>query len=109
MDFQLLIDAAKQKLGFRQLSQFAEAGSVAAALATADGQIYTGICIDTSCSMVLLMVAINSAGEPIPPCGRCREFISQLDPANHNMQVMIAAGKIMTLEELLPVDWKASK
>ncbi len=39
------------KLGFRQLSQFAEAGSVAAALATADGQIYTGICIDTSCSM----------------------------------------------------------
>lgn len=33
MDFQLLIDAAKQKLGFRQLSQFAEAGSVAAALA----------------------------------------------------------------------------
>ena len=79
MDFQLLIDAAKQKLGFRQLSQFAEAGSVAAALATADGQIYTGICIDTSCSMgfcaeqaaaaqmitdgqqrVLQMVAINS-------------------------------------------------
>ncbi len=52
---------------------------------------------------VLQMVAINSAGEPIPP-GRCREFISQLDPANHNMQVMIAAGKIMTLEELLPVD-----
>ncbi len=46
MDFQLLINVAKQKLGFRQLSQFAEAGSVAAALATADGQIYTGICID---------------------------------------------------------------
>lgn len=128
MDFQLLIDAAKQKLGFRQLSQFAEAGSVAAALATADGQIYTGICIDTSCSMgfcaeqaaaaqmitdgqqrVLQMVAINSAGEPIPPCGRCREFISQLDPANHNTQVMFAAGKIMTIEELLPFDWKASK
>ncbi len=42
MDFQLLINAAKQKLGFRQLSQFAEAGSVAAALATADGQILYG-------------------------------------------------------------------
>ena len=50
MDFQLLIDAAKQNWD-SDSSQFAEAGSVAAALATADGQIYTGICIDTSCSM----------------------------------------------------------
>ena len=126
--FEKLILEAEAVLRPRHLSSTAEAGSVAAAILTKSGNIYTGVCIETACSMgfcaehaaaaamitageseIIKMVAINKRGNILPPCGRCREFISQLDPANHNTQVMIAAGKIMTLEELLPFDWKASK
>ena len=101
MMFEDLILKATEVLNPRQLSSAAEAGSVAAALLTDSGQIYTGICIETKCSMgfcaehaaaaamitareshVVKMVAINKRGNVLPPCGRCREFISQLNDKN---------------------------
>ncbi len=33
-------------------------------------------------SKISLVVAVNEAGEVLPPRGRCREFMWQLDPAN---------------------------
>ncbi|CUO22799.1 Cytidine deaminase [Turicibacter sanguinis] len=51
MMFEDLILKATEVLNPRQLSSAAEAGSVAAALLTNSGQIYTGICIETKCSM----------------------------------------------------------
>ena len=35
----------------RQISKFIEAGSVAAAIKTVTGNIYVGVCFDTSCSL----------------------------------------------------------
>ena len=114
MMFEDLILKATEVLNPRQLSSAAEAGSVAAALLTDSGQIYTGICIETKCSMgfcaehaaaaamitageshVVKMVAINKRGNVLPPCGRCREFISQLNDKNIEADVLINRKKSM--------------
>ncbi len=110
----------------RELSDSASAGSVGAALLTADGHVYTGVCIDTACSMgfcaehaaaaamitagesqVVGMVAVGSDGKILPPCGRCREFISQLHPRNLDARVQVAVSVIVSLRDLLPFDWKS--
>src|SRR5512147_2676525 len=98
-----LYERAKSVLNPRRLSDVAESGGVGAALLTENGNVYVGVCIDTASSMgfcaehaaaaamvtagenhVLKMVAVNWDGKVLPPCGRCREFISQLHPENPN-------------------------
>lgn len=121
--YQLALQAAKP----RRLSSFAEAGGVGAALLTQSGHVYTGVCIDTACSMgfcaehaaaaamvtageswVVKMVAVGCNGNVMPPCGRCREFISQLDERNLDAMVQVSADKFVPLRALLPYDWRES-
>jgi cytidine deaminase len=52
------------------------------------------------------MIALNWNGGILPPCGRCREFISQLHPDNLAAEVMVGEGVIVLLRELLPYDWR---
>lgn len=125
MNFDELYQRAKAVLNPRKLSESAEAGGVGAALLSANGQVYTGVCIDTACSMgfcaehaaaaamvtagesrVLKMVAVGSDGRILPPCGRCREFISQLHDENLATEVLVHNGVILPLGELLPYDWR---
>lgn len=125
MTFDELYSRAKAVLNPRRLSTEAEAGGVGAALLSESGAVYTGVCIDTACSMgfcaehaaaaamitagenrVLKMVAVNWDGHILPPCGRCREFISQLHDENRDAQVLVAEGVVVTLRELLPHDWR---
>jgi cytidine deaminase len=55
---------------------------------------------------VLKMVAVGWDGHIMPPCGRCREFISQLHNDNRTAQVLVADGVVRSLAELLPHDWR---
>ena len=57
---------------------------------------------------VVRKVAVNWDGKVLPPCGRCREFISQLHPDNFQAEVLINLGHVVTLRELLPYDWRAA-
>jgi cytidine deaminase len=42
----------------------------------------------------------------VPPCGRCREFIRQIDPANLDTEVVLGRGSSARLRDLLPhSDW----
>jgi cytidine deaminase len=42
----------------------------------------------------------------IPPCGRCREFMRQVDRANLETEVILDKDKTVRLEDLLPYhDW----
>lgn len=128
MEFQELCQKAFAVVNPRVLSETAEAGGVGAALETASGNIYVGVCIDTACStgfcaehaaaaamvtagesQVVKMVAVNWEGAPMPPCGRCRELISSLHPDNSRALVMVDRSTVLTLEELLPYDWKRCK
>src|SRR5690242_2912445 len=125
MEFDELYGQAKAVLNPRRLSREAEAGGVGAAVLSASGRVYTGVCIDTSSSMgfcaehaaaaamitagenrVVKMVAVNWDGAILPPCGRCREFISQLHADNFMAEVMVDSKQIVTLQELLPFDWR---
>lgn len=51
------------------------------------------------------VVAVDWQGHPISPCGRCREFLSQLSEDNLSAQVLTKAGSL-PLAQLLPLDWK---
>ena len=42
----------------------------------------------------------------LPPCGRCREFIRQIDPANLDAKVILGHDQSAFVRELLPAhDW----
>ena len=128
MMFDELRERAKAVLNPRKLSQVAEAGGVGAAILAGNGAVYTGVCIDTACSMgfcaehaaaaamitagenrVLKMVAVDWDGSILPPCGRCREFISQLHDENRHAEVLVARDTVLTLADLLPFDWRGDR
>ena len=48
------------------------------------------------------MIAVGSSGQIMSPCGRCREFISQLHEQNSSVEVMVSEDEIVTIEQLLP-------
>lgn len=118
-----LIDAAKAVLGSRELAPGNWAGSVAAAIESDSGRIYTGVCIDVPCSMgfcaehaaiaamvtagekrIRRCIAVYEDGSIVAPCGRCREFMYQIDHDNLDALIGIRGGTV-TLRELLPHIW----
>jgi cytidine deaminase len=126
MNFDELRRAAHAVVAPRDLSPVASAGGVGAALVSESGAVYTGVCIDTACSMgfcaehaaaaamvtrgesrVVRMVAVDRDGRIMSPCGRCREFVSQLHPENLDAEVLVSDGSVVTLRQLLPFDWRS--
>lgn len=100
-------------------------GDVASALATGTGAVFSGVCIDTGsgtgfCAEHAAIAAMVTAGEykitkimavwrddkgvlhVVPPCGRCREFIRQIDPANLDTEVVLSHTSSARLRDLLP-------
>lgn len=125
MNFEELYHRAVSVLNPRELSEHAQAGTVAAAILTDGGNVYTGVSIDTACSMgfcaehaaaaamvtqgenhVVKMIAVGRSGNIMPPCGRCREFISQLHIDNLETEVMVDKDVVVTIRDLLPHDWR---
>ena len=122
--FDALVSAAKAVTGeFKLSEEWLTAGTVGAALESETGNIYTGICMDLSCgigfcaehsamsamlksreTVVKRMVAVN-AKNVIPPCGRCRELIMQIDTRNSECLVLVSEDRVMLLKDLLPVWW----
>lgn len=100
-------------------------GDVGSALITDDGNLYHGVCIDTGsgtgfCAEHSAIAAMVTAGEykirkivavwkddngttyVLPPCGRCREFIRQVNEDNLNTDVVLGKDEVSKLKELLP-------
>ena len=122
MDFNQLLMVAKGLVKERKLSRIATAGTVAAAILTDKGNVYTGVCIDTPagmgfCAEHAAIAAMITAGEShiikcvaigidddgaCAPCGRCREFINSVHDENYKCEVMLEDGSITTIGELLP-------
>jgi len=116
-----LIAAASALAEEFRTSEDCVVGGVAAALLSRSGHLYTGVCVDMSCSLgfcaehaavaemlkareseVALVVAVSATGGIIPPCGRCRELLWQLNPGNRATRVIVGPTRIVTLAELLP-------
>lgn len=126
-DWEYLTLYAKNILSPRTLSPLVEAGGVAAALLTDRGNVYRGVCIDTACSLgmcaeraaagamisageqhVRKLVCLMRSGTPGLPCGVCREFFMQLDPANRAMEILVSFSdgvRTVKLGDLLPAWW----
>ena len=121
-----MYEKAKNVQEFRQISDHLEAGGVAAAVLSNTGRIYTGVCIDTACTLGVCaernalfnmitcgenhfkrVLAIMSDGKNGAPCGACREFMAQLMEGHYqDVEVMLdyENAKVVTLGELTP-DW----
>ena len=122
-----LYTAAKSVQNGRKISDYVEAGGVAAAILSLSGRIYTGVCIDTCCTLgicaernaifnmitngeheIKKVLAIMTDGKTGAPCGACRELMVQLMPEKYkNIQIMMdyKQERIMTLGELTPEWW----
>ena len=122
-----LYKAAKNVQNPREVSERIYAGGVAAAIEASSGKIYTGVCVDTSCTLgicaernaifnmitngdnkIKRVLAIMSDGKTGAPCGACRELMTQLMPKSYqHVEIMLdyEQRKVITLGELTPEWW----
>ncbi len=122
-----LYNEAKKVLNPRKVSEWVEAGGVSAAIETASGNIYTGVCVDVACTLgicaernaifnmitngenqIRRVIAVNRDGKAMSPCGACRELMTQLMPENYReIEVMLdyETCEVVTLGELTPRWW----
>ncbi len=104
-------------------------GDVGAALISEKGDIYTGVCVDTSgwglCAERSAIAAMITAGEyrvrtivavwredkaidpygklhVLSPCGYCRQFMRDINEDNLETQVILGLDKEVKLKDLLP-------
>ena len=103
-------------------------GDMGCALLTDKGNVYLGVCIDVGsgigfCAEHSAIAAMVTAGEYrikrivavwqdesntyiLSPCGRCREFMRQIDERNLEAEIILDHDRVMKLAELLPYqDW----
>ena len=125
MEDETLIAEAQKFVGKFSLSDPGlTAGAVAAALVTDSGRVYTGICLDLACGIgfcaehaavaamllsretVIRKIVAVSHTTILPPCGRCRELIWQVDRRNSQCEVILGPGHTVRLQELLPRPWR---
>lgn len=122
-----MYEAAKAVQNDRRISEYVEAGGVAAAILSASGKIYTGVCIDTCSTLgicaernaifnmitcgeqeIKRVLAIMPDGRCGAPCGACRELMVQLMPDKYkNIEILMdyESQRVLTLGELTPEWW----
>lgn len=122
-EFKVLSDVAKKLAGDRDVSKYVRCGHVACALLTDKGNVYTGISINAKCGIgfcaehsaiadmlkagesKIIKLVSSSENNVVVPCGRCLEFIRQLNEENINTKILLKNDEVTTLDKLLPVRW----
>ena len=122
-----MYESAKRVQNDRKISKYVDAGGVAAAILSASGRIYTGVCVDTCSTLgicaernaifnmitngeqeIVKVLALMGSGRTGAPCGACRELMVQLMPERYrDVEIMMDydAERIVTLGELTPEWW----
>jgi cytidine deaminase/predicted enzyme related to lactoylglutathione lyase len=124
-----LYSRAKSLIHDRRLSPLMQAASVAAAIMTKRGNIFSGVCIDTASSLgmcaernamanmitngeseISKVVAVMWDGSVGSPCGACREFMMQLSKNSKGIEILVnlKERKTVWLGDLMP-DWWGDK
>jgi cytidine deaminase len=107
-----------------KLTDEATSGFVGAALITNQGNIYTGKSLTGSCgiqfcgevgavlemlkageSHIKRIVAVSNDHKLMPPCGRCREMMYEIDRKNLDTEIVLD-DKVVTLKDLFPERWQ---
>ncbi len=122
-----MYNAAKSVRVPRKISDYIDAGEVSAAVLSAAGRIYVGVCMDTCSALgicaernaifnmvtngeneIRRVLTIMPDGSNGAPCGACRELMVQLMPENYkSVEIMLdfEQNKVITLGELTPEWW----
>ena len=119
--------AAKDVQNGRKISNYIDAGGVAAAVLSSSGKIYTGVCIDTCSTLGICaernaifnmitngeekidkVLAIMPDGKSGAPCGACRELMVQLMPNGYeDIEILLdyESERIVKLGDITPEWW----
>lgn len=119
--------AAKNVQNGRKISNYIDAGGVAAAVLSSSGKIYTGVCIDTCSTLGICaernaifnmitngeekidkVLAIMPDGKSGAPCGACRELMVQLMPNGYeDIEILLdyESERIVKLGDITPEWW----
>ena len=122
-----MYEAAESVRQGRQVSEYVSCGEVAAAILSRSGKIYTGVCVDTCCTLgicaernaifqmltageqeIARVLAIMPDGSSGAPCGACRELMVQLMPDSYkDIEIMMdcTTGRTVRLGEVTPELW----
>ncbi len=122
-----MYEAAESVRQGRQVSEYVSCGEVAAAILSRSGKIYTGVCVDTCCTLgicaernaifqmltageqeIARVLAIMPDGSGGAPCGACRELMVQLMPDSYkDIEIMMdyTTGRTVRLGEITPEWW----
>ena len=123
-----MIAAARSVRGECRISEYVTAGEVSAAVLSSSGTIYTGVCVDTACTLgicaernaifhmltngeheirrVVCILWDGTVGGA--PCGACRELMVQLMPDSYgSIEILLDEndGRVVTLDTLTPHWW----
>lgn len=115
-----LYEIARNKAKSYSTNKKTRIARVAVALLANNKKIYTGISVETSYSLgicaeynaianmlqdkeskILKIIAVNDEGKIYSPCGRCREYIYQINYDNMDTEVILE-NKTLKIKELLP-------
>lgn len=122
-----MYEAAKAVQQERRVSDYVTCGEVSAAIRSASGKIYTGVCVDTCSTLGICaernaifnmltngeqeidrVLALLPDGSSGAPCGACRELMVQLMPGRYqHIEIMLdhITGRTITLGEITPEWW----
>lgn len=119
-----LIERAVSVVNARRIGDYL-VGDVGCALESEGGAVYTGVCMDVGCGIGFCaehsaIAAMLTAGENriarivavwrddqgavsvLAPCGRCREFMRQIQDGALHTRVILGRDEVVTLADLLP-------
>ena len=120
-----LYDAAVSVAHSHKLSDAMSVGDTGAAVLSKNGNIYTGICIDTYCGLgfcaernaltnmftagdyeVAKICTVLEGGKIVPPCGACTEYLLQMGEGSKDVEILIDGdGTVIGLKDLAPYAW----
>lgn len=120
-----LIEKAQAVINPRKITHGLDVGDVGCALLTNEGNLYLGVSIDAVAGIgfcaehsaiaamvtngeqrISKIVAVLEDGRILPPCGRCREFMHQIDRSNIDCtEVILGNDKVVKLRDILPYTW----
>lgn len=123
-NWRVAYNAAKTVVNPKKISEQMCSGRVGAAVVSKKGNIYTGVCIDTDCSLgmcaernalstmitngeyeIKMVAAVNKKGQVLPPCGACREFMMQLKNSTDIEVLVDNDGTVVKLKDLMPYSY----
>lgn len=123
-NWRVVYNAAKTVVNPKKISEQMCSGGVGAAVVSKKGNIYTGVCIDTDCSLgmcaernalstmitngeyeIKMVAAVNKKGQVLPPCGACREFMMQLKNSSDIEVLVDNDGTVVKLKDLMPYSY----